>query len=220
MERGHRTGRAPACGPLLCERHPAPFTSNATQRRIAPRVSGGSVCAGSGSGAGPRTARSPPGTPCPTAGRTKRGPSWRNRRTDNHLTVTPRAVDRHRPFRNSPPPSVAPEHPGGKFRRFGRRGWTDGVVAVPRTSRSSYNRLDPRPSFHPTRLKEQTVQQSTRRPMTHPLRGIAMPKAPRPYFELRIGGFRVTANRVPTRLVTAIVTALGSVLGMWTIYGR
>lgn len=42
----------------------------------------------------------------------------------------------------------------------------------------------------------------------------------RPYFELRIGGFHMTADRFPARLLTAIVTAAGSVLGMWSVYGR
>ncbi|WP_407287598.1 hypothetical protein [Streptomyces sp. BP-8] len=47
-----------------------------------------------------------------------------------------------------------------------------------------------------------------------------MPHPPRPYFELRIGGFRVTADRFPARLVTAIATAMTSAIGIWTLYGR
>jgi hypothetical protein len=47
-----------------------------------------------------------------------------------------------------------------------------------------------------------------------------MPNSQRPYFELRIGGFRVTADRLPARLITAIVTAITSGVGMWTLYGR
>ncbi|MFC0847607.1 hypothetical protein ACFH04_28445 [Streptomyces noboritoensis] len=43
-----------------------------------------------------------------------------------------------------------------------------------------------------------------------------MPKSPAfPYFELRIGGFRVTADSIPVRLVTALTTALATGWGTW-----
>lgn len=45
-----------------------------------------------------------------------------------------------------------------------------------------------------------------------------MPKK-EPYFEVRIGDFRVTADRFPARLITALATALTSGFGTW-IYMR
>ncbi|WP_416975771.1 hypothetical protein [Streptomyces sp. 4F14] len=42
----------------------------------------------------------------------------------------------------------------------------------------------------------------------------------RPYVDLRVGGFRVTADHFPARLLTVVVTAAGSVLGMWGVWGR
>ncbi len=74
--------------------------------------------------------------------------------TDRHCGVTVRYGMVHRR-------SAADEHLRGQFRRFGRRGWTDGVVVVPRTSRSSYNRLGPRPPFRATWVKVQNLEERT-----------------------------------------------------------
>jgi hypothetical protein len=60
--------------------------------------------------------------------------------TDRYWGVTVRYGMVHRA-------SATDEHLRGQFHRFGRRGWTDGVVVVPKTSRSSYNRLGLRASI-------------------------------------------------------------------------
>ncbi|MBM9504532.1 hypothetical protein [Actinacidiphila acididurans] len=39
----------------------------------------------------------------------------------------------------------------------------------------------------------------------------------RPFFELRIGGLHITAERFPVRLVTAIITAAASGIGTWLV---
>ncbi|MDQ0931844.1 hypothetical protein QFZ49_001751 [Streptomyces turgidiscabies] len=41
-----------------------------------------------------------------------------------------------------------------------------------------------------------------------------------PYFELRIGGFRMTAERFPVRLLTALATAATSGVGTWLLSNR
>ncbi|MEO3974930.1 hypothetical protein [Streptomyces sp. CAU 1734] len=47
-----------------------------------------------------------------------------------------------------------------------------------------------------------------------------MPDSARPRFELRAGGFRVTADRFPTRPATAVTTAIGSGFLMWAVHSR
>ncbi|MFI6284684.1 hypothetical protein ACIBCM_08005 [Streptomyces sp. NPDC051018] len=47
-----------------------------------------------------------------------------------------------------------------------------------------------------------------------------MPRSrPRPYAEIRVGGLRITAERLPVRLLTALA-AVASGLGTWLLSGR
>ncbi|MFF0448890.1 hypothetical protein ACFYT4_21190 [Streptomyces sp. NPDC004609] len=48
-----------------------------------------------------------------------------------------------------------------------------------------------------------------------------MPRSrPRPYAEIRVGGLRITAERLPVRLLTALAAAVTSGLGTWLLSGR